>query len=321
MTPAEAPALISVVIPAHDAARFLGECLASVFSQQGRFELEVIVVDDGSTDETVSIARGFAGVTLIGLETNQGPAVARNAGIAQARGEFVAFLDADDLWPADSLAARIDVLQRHPAAALVFGDCRQFDAQARRAQTLFEEGGFGATAWGPGELAPHAYERLLDDNFITTGSVLARRSLLVAAGGFAADLRLVEDLDLWLRLSRRHPLGWHSAVCLLRRRHDANQSRDARAMSLAYLEVLRRQDLGANRTPPELARKLKKCAAREQLLLAERALNQRDFAEATRWARRSLLTRPGAKALWRITQAAMAARCGASAADPAPPPR
>lgn len=310
MTAEPAPPLVSVVIPAHDSARYLGECLDSVWAQQRGFTLEVIVVDDASADATGEIALQHGPVQLIRLQVNQGPAAARNAGIAQARGEFVAFLDADDLWPAGSLQARVCLLQRLPAAAAVFGDCRQFDARGRWPRTLFEEGGFGAAAWGQGGLVPDGYDRLLDENFITTGSVVARRSALLALGGFAADLRLVEDLDLWLRLAQRHGLAWLGQVCLLRRRHDANQSRDPRAMSLAYLEVLRRQGAGCGPQRPALARRLKNAMAREQLALADRALIEHDPREALRWAHRSLLTRRSARALWRIAQAAAAALAG-----------
>lgn len=304
--------LVSVVIPAFNAAAHLGDALDSVLTQPGVFELDVIVVDDGSTDNTALLAQARAGVRLLRQEVNQGPSAARNAGIAASQGELIGFLDADDVWPPGSLAARVAMLDRCPDAALVFGDCRQFDERGPDQRTLFEAGAPGATAWEQGGIVPDAYERLLDDNFITTGSVVARRADLVAAGGFAEDLRLVEDLELWLRLARRHPIAWCPQVCLLRRRHATNLSRDPDAMSLAYLEVLRRQvDEGP---PPASSARLAALAAREQLLLADRALQQARPGAALHWAWRSARNHPSRRALWRIVRAALllpAARAGA----------
>jgi len=299
--------LVSVVIPAHNAAAFLQASIDSASAQAGAFELEIVVVDDGSTDATPAIARAHAGVRLVTLNRNRGPSAARNAGVATAGGEFVAFLDADDLWPAGSLAARLEVLQRWPQAAFVFGDCQQFDASGPRAQTLFEAGGLGLRAWGHEGLVPEAYRRLLADNFVTTGSVVARRAALAEAGGFAEDLRLVEDLDLWLRLARRHAVAWCGQVCLLRRRHAHNLSRDARAMGLAYLEVLRRQAADPARLAPSPQAALAALAAREWLHLADLALAVGQTGEAWHCTWRSLRLRPSARALGRALRAGAAA--------------
>jgi len=295
--------LVSVVVPAFNAAAHLGDALGSVRAQTGAFEMEVIVVDDGSADDTPRVAQAHGGVHLLRLDANRGPSAARNAGIAAAQGTYVAFLDADDCWPAGSLAARVDVLQRQPDAAMVFGDCRQFDENGAHEHTLFEDGALGAAAWGTLGTLPGAYERLLDENMITTGTVVVRRADLAAAGGFAEDLRLVEDLDLWLRLARRHPIAWCPQVCLLRRRHAANLSRDPDAMSLAYLEVLRRQ--AEQQSDPAFRRRLVALAAREQLQLADRALQQHRAADALRWAGHSTRSQPSLRALWRIAQAAL----------------
>ena len=297
--------LVSVVIPAYNAQAYLGACLNSVQAQAGGFELQTIVMDDGSKDATSVVARAHAGVDLLRHPANRGPSQARNTGITAARGEFVAFLDADDLWPPGKLAAQLAVLQQQPSAALVFGDCRQFDETGPRALTQFESGRLGASAWGTGEIVPDAYMRLLDDNFITTGSVVARRMALTQAGGFAEDLRLVEDLDLWLRISRSHPIAWCSEVCLLRRRHDAHLSRDPEAMSLAYLEVLRRQPASEGGATRGLLKQLAMLTAREQLHLADLALRRGRADAGLHWALKSLRTRPGARALLRAGHATL----------------
>jgi glycosyltransferase involved in cell wall biosynthesis len=274
---------VSVVIPAYNAERYLHECLASVLSQAGDFELEVLVVDDGSSDGTVAMARSHAGVHCLS-QPNRGPSAARNAGIAAGSGELVAFLDADDLWPPGKLASQVDLLQRHPQLAMVFGDCRQFDADGPRPRTEFEAGGHGRAAWGAGPAMPDAYARLLHNNVITTGSVVVRRAALAAAGGFAEDLRLVEDLDQWLRIAHDHPIGWCDDVCLLRRRHDSNISGNQEQIGLAFLEVLARHARRWHPADPA-ARDLDagRLAAHQYLHLADLASRRGD--RRTAWQR------------------------------------
>lgn len=296
--------LVSVVIPAFNAQTYLADCLASVQAQRGEFGMEVFVVDDGSTDGTAGIAQRHPGVTLL-RQPNRGPSAARNAGIEAAGGEFVAFLDADDLWPEGKLAAQLAVLQRHPEAGLVFGDCQQFNAERRWPQTEFEAAHLGGAAWGNDETVPDAYPRLLTNNFITTGSVVVRRSVLAGVGGFAEDLRLVEDLDLWLRIALRHRIAWSSHLCLLRRRHAANTSCDAEAMGLAYLNVLGRQpssdDLPRGMPNPEL----KLHAAREYMSLSELALGRGDMRTAWQRAWRGVATRGTLHGAWQLGRASM----------------
>ena len=150
--------------------------------------LEVIVVDDGSTDDTVERVQRWRGIRL-SRQKQRGPAAARNAGIAMAGGEFVAFLDADDLWPAGSLTARASLLARHADSGLVFGDCRQFTDKGFSGSTVFEEGGYGASRFGHPEQVRNAYALLIENNFIATGTVLARTALLRELGGFDESLR------------------------------------------------------------------------------------------------------------------------------------
>lgn len=235
--------MLSVVIPAHNAARWIADAIASVQAQPLSSTPDIIVVANHCSDDTAAIALA-AGARVIDSPA-PGPAAARNAGVAAGRGEFVAFLDADDLWPANSLAARLARLQSAPDAALVFGDCRQFDdagdgTTTPHTQTLFEQGGLDATFFGDPAQVIDPLNKLLDADFITTGSIVMRRQAFDALGGFDTSLALVEDLDLWLRCAARFPLLWHPGLALLRRRHDSNLSRDTAAMQRAYIDVLGR---------------------------------------------------------------------------------
>ena len=297
--------LISVIIPAYNAEAHLADCLSSVKHEAAAFAHETIVIDDGSADATAEIARRHSGVRCI-TQVNAGPSAARNRAIAEARGEFVAFLDSDDLWPVGKLEAQIRILSTHPEIALIFGDCRQFDAKGPYPRTEFHANHLGEAAWGLGPVVPDAYARLLEVNFITTGSVIVRRAVLQEVGGVAEDLRLVEDLELWLRIARRYPIGWCGGVCLLRRRHDANISRDAEAMAMAYLEVLRRHSQAWNESDAAAMRLDEgQFASRKYLYLAELAASQGKTGTAAHRAWASFASHPRPRTLWRIAKTAV----------------
>lgn len=290
---------ISVVIPAFNAASYVEDCLESVYAQSGDFSLEVIVVDDGSTDDTLHRLERWPDVRVL-RQMQQGPSAARNAGIAKASGEFVAFLDADDLWPSGSLAARLSVMLRHPEAGLVFGDCRQFSKNGFHPTSVFEAGGYGLGRFGDSERVLAAYPMLLENNFITTGSVLVKSALLKELGGFDESLRLVEDMDLWLRIVARYPLVYSSEICLLRRLHETNTSRNADEMSSAYLNVLERQSQVNRAVLDDYGISIKRCYALEFADQSIRARTAGRRAQAMSQALRSLrwaVTRRGLAAL------------------------
>jgi glycosyltransferase involved in cell wall biosynthesis len=235
--------LVSVIMPALDAAPWIGEAIASIGAQTWPHDaLEVIVVDDGSRDGTASLAeRALEAAGLGGqvLRTNahRGPAAARNDGIARARGEWVQLLDADDLLAAHKIATQMAVAGAcAPEVAVVVSPW----------QRLAERGG----AWvadGP-VVTPRVGEDALTsvlgaDNFIATGSQLVRRTWLVGVGGYDARLLLVEDVHLLARLvmaggrivsaSSTAPLFWY------RQRPGSLSSRDQRGFVQAQVRNAR----------------------------------------------------------------------------------
>ena len=313
------PPPISVIIPAYNAAAHIGEALASVAGQGGGFRLEVIVVDDGSTDATreqvaafaLAVGTGLAPAPVAGCrdgggplqvrliaQANAGPAAARNRGIRAAAGDLIGFLDADDCWPADRLRVQVPILAQFPRVGLVFGDCRGFDARGERALTQFEADGLDLGFWGAPVLVEDPYGKLLRNNFIPTGTVLARKDALLAVGLFDESRRLVEDLDLWLRLALHCPFAYTREVCELKRTHGANCSADRDAMALAYIEVLRDQ---ARRAPGELRRRGLRIApliAFEYCLIGDRREGRGDRAGARGAYAAALRTRPSARPLY-----------------------
>jgi glycosyltransferase involved in cell wall biosynthesis len=220
------PAAISVVIPSYNAARFLPATLRSVLAQPG-FALEVLVVDDGSSDGTPALlAAQFPQVRLI-RQRNQGVAVARNTGLAEARHDWVAFIDADDIWLPGKLQAQWALLSSQREAQMCYTAWQVWHTQdiepaADWLQALMDAGEApeaaqrwqGASGW--------IYPELLRDCVVWTSTVLARRSLLQALGGFEPGLPVGEDYDLWLRASRLTPIVRVPRPLALYRHHGAN---------------------------------------------------------------------------------------------------
>jgi glycosyltransferase involved in cell wall biosynthesis len=231
------PPLVSVVIPTFNSGPFIQETLESVVRQKGRFSLEIIVVDDGSTDDTVARVGAFDGVKLI-RQVNAGPSAARNRGIASAEGDFIAFLDADDLWPANKLAVQMALFAGHPELGMVFGDCRHFDQLGARPRTQFEDEGLDADFFGGEAVLSDPYAGLFKVNYVPTGTVVARRDCLQDAGLFDESRRYVEDWDLWIRIALRCKLGYTREICQLKRAHANGLSADRERMTLAFIEVL-----------------------------------------------------------------------------------
>ena len=184
--------MISVVIPAYRAEGSIAGAIESAISQDtGGHELEVIVVVDGSPDGTLAEARRAAtkaddaGRVRVLEQENAGPSVARNSGINAARGEVIAFLDADDRWLPGKLTAQLAALEADAGVDLV--GCTKNGFHYRGKGRLFEPG-FGA---------------LLGRNYFATSGVMARKAALNAAGLFDPRRRLSEDYELWLRMARR----------------------------------------------------------------------------------------------------------------------
>ena len=223
--------VVSIVIPAFNHAHFLGEALASAVGQTHP-GIEVVVVDDGSTDNTAEVVRRYPEVRYIRQE-NRGLAEARNTGIQRSNGEFILFLDADDRLVPEAAAIGVAHLRERPECAFVSGGHRGIGIDGH---DLSE----GAR---PTVTRDH-YLALLSGNYIwCPATVLYRRAALATASGFDPDplLRACEDYDLYLRLARVYPVGAHDSLVVEYRKHGANMSDDPRRMLSAALEALRRQ--------------------------------------------------------------------------------
>jgi GT2 family glycosyltransferase len=235
--------LVSIVIPCFNQGRFLGEAIDSALAQTHR-DVEVIVVDDGSTDDTTSVASSRKGVRHI-EQRNQGAPIARNTGLAESRGEYVIFLDADDRLLPHAVTLGIHWLRTHPDWSFVTGHVR-----------LIAENGTLAGV-PPQEHPDHdPYLALLRSNYIwTPGVVMYRRSALDAAGAFDPSALGSADYDLNIRIARRSATGCHHQVVLEYRQHGGNMSGDPAHMLKSAVSVRRRlRKYAKERTEAEQAR-------------------------------------------------------------------
>jgi glycosyltransferase involved in cell wall biosynthesis len=193
--------LVSVLIPAFNAGRTIDRALASVFAQDYQ-PLEIIVIDDGSTDDTAArvASHRHEGIRLVRLEENRGEAAAMNAGLELARGEFVAFLDADDEWLAGKLSAQVSLLVANPDMSFVCSRWREID-----------ESGCASEQPDPALLGPFTgaslWRELLARAFVLKSTVVARALRLQATGGFDTGLPVADDQDMWIRLALLGPVG------------------------------------------------------------------------------------------------------------------
>lgn len=210
--------LISVIIPVYNGAEFIGEALASVRGQ-AYTPLEIIVVDDGSTDNTAQVVQALGVDIRYVYQQNQGPAAARNHGLALAHGELIAFLDADDLWPADKLTHQVADLSATEALQVV---------------------------WGFTQILPHP--QTADSTPVPTprltpclGSLLCRKAVFQMVGGFDATLRFGEDLDWFKRLQESAiPVKRSSELALIYRTRPGSMTYGRSSPELGLFQLVRR---------------------------------------------------------------------------------
>lgn len=222
--------LVTVIIPTYNHAHYLPQSLGSVLNQTYSAR-ELVVVDDGSQDDTHEVVQNYDDGSIRYLcQRNRGLAAARNRGLSEAQGEFVAFLDADDRLLPDHLLVSVDALQKHPDAAFVCGDLRTFGAQ---------DDFVHVHECSP---APDHFASMLRGCFIVNvGACLFHRSALLAIGGFDETRKACEDWDLFFRILRHSSLHCHHQVVLEYRRSSGQMSRDYSLMLDASMRVLRDQ--------------------------------------------------------------------------------
>jgi len=212
-----APARITAIVPTFNSERYIRDTVESVLTQTYPVH-EVIVVDDGSTDGTEQALARYAGRIRYIRQTNAGPPVARNTGLARATGDWIALLDSDDLWVRTKTERQMDYLENHPACGLVYTDMKTFDDTGIIEESVKVSRNLTMPS---GRIFPQMFAETL----FQTSAVLIRKSCLDTVGGFDETLRMGDDYDLFLRIARNFELGYVDEPLVLYRQHSAQGTR------------------------------------------------------------------------------------------------
>ena len=231
---------ISAVIPAYNSAAFLPDCINSIRQQTIPLH-EIIIVDDGSSDNTEAVVKSLGDDIVYIKQQNQGPAAARNRGIQKATGDWIAFLDADDQWTSNKIELQLNCLEKYPELQLIAGDMAETNAQSKveTPSVLAYHGQRDLFKQLDGAPLKHACASLVQKNFIPTGTVLAKKECLIEAGLFPETIRFGEDLALWAQVAARHPITCLPDILMLRRRHDSNLTDSNEDMLKGIVQVMR----------------------------------------------------------------------------------
>jgi glycosyltransferase involved in cell wall biosynthesis len=264
---------VSVIIPTYNRAALVAEAVASVLAQTWQ-DFEILVVDDASTDGTGEALAPYADrIRLIRREARGGVSAARNSGIGAARGEWLAFLDSDDLWLPEKLARQMAFLAAHPDLWL----CQTEETWVRRGVRVNQPQTHRKIG---GEIFFQSLERCM----VSPSAVILHRRLIEAHGGFDEALPAAEDYDLWLRLSWRYEVGLVPEPLIIKRggRHDQLSAQWGldRYRIRALLKLLDEPEL-----PPPHAQAARRVLARKCAIYAQ-GCEKRGKSEETAYFRR-----------------------------------
>ena len=215
---------VSVIIPVYNGGKYISHAIESVLSQTYK-EMEIIVVDDGSADRTAEIVKSYQQThdlidrrkNLIYIyQKNQGTAAARNKGIVNSTGEYIALLDYDDIWEPEKIELQIKYMIEHQEVGMVHSDAGFIDKDGNLIDDMKRPKGF--TVYG------RCFKELFIQNKIRASTAVIRSSCLDKIGLFDENIRYCEDLDLWLRLSREFSIGYVNQILCYYRLHDSNMT-------------------------------------------------------------------------------------------------
>lgn len=197
------PPLVSVIIPTFNRGYCLAESIRSVLAQSG---FELIVVNDGSTDDTDKVLENFPAIQVINLSENRGVSYARNRGIERARGSLICFLDSDDLWEEGKLQTQIQWMQNHPECKAVYTD------------EIWIRNGVRVNPMNKHQKhSGDIFRQCLPLCIVSPSSVMLRKSVLNEVGGFDESMPVCEDYDLWLRIAVRYPFQFLNEKLIVKR--------------------------------------------------------------------------------------------------------
>lgn len=238
---------LSIIIPVFNAEHFLRETLASITAQE-LCDVEIICVDDCSTDGSRALIRNIPGVSLLERKSNSGGcSIPRNDGIEAAQGEYIAIFDADDLMEPGKLTAQVKLLDSHPGVDLVFTDFVNFGDFGIGSRHTLSCQQFRSLLTNEVAASTYiidsqaAYATLINENFVGASSMMFRKKLTASIGGFDPKLQSSEDIDFVFRAAAVGGLGYVDMVGHRRRLHATNMTQNMKKVQRCYLSVLQRQ--------------------------------------------------------------------------------
>ncbi|MBW4608850.1 MAG: glycosyltransferase [Hassallia sp. WJT32-NPBG1] len=271
---------VSVIIPAYNALAYLAETVDSVFKQTFS-DWELLIVDDGSSDGTAAWARQITDsrVRLI-CQKNQGSSVARNTGITAAKGEYIALLDADDLWEPTKLEKQVRFLEENPSIGLVDTWTILINQKGKSTGRIIVSSAEG-----------DVWKQLVQFKPVCCcdSTPLIRRSCFDNVGLFNPDLPYLEDLDMWIRLAGRYEFAAIKEPLVRYRQHPQSKSTNCKGTLEAFRAIIEK---AFESVPAEVLPLREKGYARVNLYLAWRAINNKDYEQAIHFNNKAIAHHP-----------------------------
>ncbi|MES2299189.1 MAG: glycosyltransferase family A protein [Pseudomonadota bacterium] len=283
-------AAVTVIIPVFNGERFIARAVQSALAQSLP-PAQVLVVDDGSSDATVSRLAPFgARVTLIALARNGGVSQARNCAMHASHGDWIAFLDADDIWHPSKLERQLDALRACPEAQFCCSDFLVLDKSAGKMVRHFSIFGREARALDAAPLAA-PFSCLLQRNFVGTSSVLMTRALMDAVGDFNTDYPQAEDYEYWLRCALLTPFLVMPQCLMEKTSHESNLTNNSLETFLCHEQVLLAMQ-ARGQIPAAGLPHMPEALAKVRYEIAHQYFNQGETARALSYYVRGLRSRP-----------------------------
>lgn len=233
--------MVSVVIPTYNTAKYIGYTLDSVLNQTYK-DFEIIVVNDGSTDNTIEVLKPYTEQIRYIYQKNGGRSKARNTGIQAANGKYIAFLDSDDLWTPAKLERQVEIMEENKEIDFLFGDKQRFADDGKIIiSSMFREKGYDESFFGDALFVREAYQKLLQSNFIPTGTVILKKECFDRTGLFDKAI-YAEDWEFWLRVALFNTLAHSNDLWELERDREGSGSKNLKAVYLSHITTLEKHE-------------------------------------------------------------------------------
>jgi glycosyltransferase involved in cell wall biosynthesis len=263
---------VSVVIPAYNCSAKVKEAIESVLAQTYT-DYEVVVIDDGSTDDTEPVVRSFGDRVVYFRQNNQGAGTARNSGIKRSSGEYIAFLDSDDLWSPEKLDEQIPLLEHDLELGLVYSDWAVMSENGAVEESYLRK---LPSASG------YVFDKLVQWGFILTSGVVVRRACLLDVGDFDSSLSIAQDYDLWLRICYRWKVALVNRPLVTKRSWNGSLSSNLPKTAVERIALFEKTLVNFNDMPPESRRIVRRQLALNYWDVGYHYFDQFLFKEARR---------------------------------------